>query len=135
MDKFIITFITLLLTLLLAKYLTNDDKDRVKINFQDKGIKCKCDLQDKKQTNTENFTNYTKDLEIEPPKIIENSIETSFNKSKQKEVNITAQKYYQKYYEYPLEPLNINKYEVYPSNQYKYLNIGSDKNKLLKNNI
>lgn len=135
MDKFIIVFFTMLTTLLLAKYLTNDNNEDVIIDFDNKKIKCKCNIDNKTKEMKENFTNYTKNLKIDDPSPEENTLETSINYKKQNEINITAQTYYQNNFKYPLEPLKINKYEVYPSNQYKYLDIGNDINKLIKNNI
>ena len=38
---------------------------------------------------------------------------------------------HEKYFTYPLEPLVLNKYKVSPVNEYKYLNIGNNIDKLL----
>ncbi len=134
MDKFIIVFLSMIITLSLATYLTNDkstNESDIVLKFKDEKIKCKCNIDDIPEQIKEDFTNYTKDLVIDKSPVNENIIITEKNLNKPKNVNMTAENYYEKHFTYPLEPIVINKYEVFPVNEYKYLNIGKDTDKLI----
>ena len=134
MDKFIIVFLSMLVTLTLATYLTSDkttNESDIVLNFKDEKIKCKCNIDDIPERIKEDFTNYTKDLIIDKPPINENIITSIGNLNKPKHTNITAKDFYEKHFTYPLEPIVINKYEVFPVNEYKYLNIGQDTDKIM----
>jgi hypothetical protein len=135
MDEFIIVFFSMLIILLFTNHITYHDsklEEDVILDFNNEKIKCKCDLKANSKDIKENFTNYKKNLKIEKPIINENIIISKIDDIKEtKYRNITAQAYYQKKFKYPLEPIVINKYDVYPVNQYKYLNIGNDTDKLI----
>lgn len=132
MNKFIIVFFSMLITVLFAKYLTSDkNQEDVILNFDNEKIKCKCDIGNSSDKVKENFTNYTNNIIIEKPPLNENIITSIGFLDEPKRNNITAQAYYQTHFKYPLEPIDVNNYDVYPINEYKYLNIGNDTDKLI----
>lgn len=135
MNRSIIVFFSMLITILFVKYLTDNDgklEEDVVLDFKNEKIKCKCDLKGNSKDVKENFTNYTKNLKIERVPINDNIITSAGNLKKPKHNNITAQTYYQKYFKYPLKPMVDTVSNIAPVNQIKYLNIGNDTNKLIK---
>lgn len=128
MNHFIIVFLSMIITLILTKQLikeTQNSKDII-LNFDDNKIKCKCDIKDSSPQIKENFSNYDKEIIIEKPEINENVITSIDNLEKSKISNITAENYYLSKYTYPIKPLEISSYEVFPFNEYKYINLGDD---------
>lgn len=128
MNHFIIVFLSMIITLILTQQLIKDTQNSkdVILNFEDNKIKCKCDIKDSNPQIKENFSNYDKEIIIEKPKINENLITSINNLEKSKISNITAENYYESKYIYPLKPIEISSYEVFPFNEYKYINLGDD---------
>lgn len=110
MDKFIIVFLSMIITLILAKYLTYYDHKDIILNFENKQIKCKCNLNDVKPDIKEKFSKYSKNIVINKPPVNKNIITSIGNLNNSKHINITAEKFYEKYFTYPLKPFVINKY-------------------------
>lgn len=128
MNHFIIVFLSMIITLILTNQLIKDTQNSkdVILNFDDNKIKCKCDIKDSKPEIKENFSNYDKEIIIEKPKVNENIITSIDNLEESKITNITAENYYKNNYFYPIKPLEISSYEVFPFNEYKYINLGDD---------
>lgn len=142
MYRFITVFMSMLITLLFTKLLleskesnTKDDTKDVILNFDNEKIKCKCDINNSNKEVKEKFTNYTKEAEINinPPDIDDNLITSIDDLDMPKHNNITAESYYKNNFRYPIEPLDESSNEINSFNEYKYLNIGKDTDKVIKN--
>ena len=138
MSKFIIVFLTMVVTLVLTNMILVKDniqtnsKTDVIFNFDSKKMKCNCDLSNVDNELKENFANLTnKKFVPKKPDKNENIITSIDNIKLPKHYNITAEKYYRDRFTYPIEPIEVTSYEVYPFNQYKYLDIGSDTDKVI----
>ena len=137
MKQFIIVLLSMVIILTFTKFLINETEKNnsqdITLNFDNNKIKCKCNLNKSNEILKENFSNFKKEFVPIKPEKNENIITSIENLNKPKHSNITAELYYKNKFIYPIEPLKINSFEVYPSNQYEYINIGNDTDKL--NNI
>ena len=129
MNQFIIVLLSMLVILILTKFLLkkdiNDDRN-ITLNFDSNKINCKCNLDD--PVVKESFTNYNNDLIVEKPSKNENIITSLENIDEPKHTNKTAETYYTSRFNYPIVPLQVNSYISLPSNFYEYINIGNDFN-------
>ena len=113
---------------------TNNNIESFTLNFPKKGLKCKCDMNeeenfesDKTPNNNnvvEKFTNYDKSTIEEPERLdrIYNIYKSPYDE--------TAESYYSKHFSYPFKPLDL-KITVQGSNDIKYKNIGNSNSKIL----
>jgi len=139
MYRFITVFTFLLMIILFTKLLMKSEEyknEDVILDFDNKKIKCKCNLEKNSKEVKEKFTNYTKESKVNITKpVINNNIVTSIgdldiaNRN-----NITAESYFVNKFLYPIQPLAIdNSYKIKSNNEYKYLNIGNDLIKVINN--
>lgn len=137
MNEFIIVFLSMLSILILTKYLLNEENNsnqEINLNF-DKKIKCKCNNKpdiskyNNKPDIKENFVNYNKNIIDE--QLLQNEDITKPIKEESKYTNLTAEKYFINNFVYPIKPLKVNNYVAFPSNAFKYMNIGNDTDKLI----
>ena len=142
MYRFITVFMSMLITLLFTKLLleskennNKDDIEDVILNFDNEKIKCKCDMNSNTPKIKEKFTNYTQDaeLDIKQPEIKDNLVTSIDNLKTPNHTNITAENYYENNFRYPIKPIVSNGNLISSFNEYKYLNIGKDTNKVIKN--
>lgn len=134
MNQFIIVFSTMITILLLTKFLLIEERNNnqdVTLNFDSNKIKCKCNIDN--PIVKENFSNYNKDFVVEKPAVNENIITSLENIDEPKHTNISAENFFKSKFNYPIEPLPINSYVIFPSNSYEYMGIGKDSDKI--NNI
>ena len=138
MNKFIIVRVAMIITLLFTRILLHENpninisgNDDIILNFNEEKIKCKCNLDDKSSDIKENFANIDKEFIFEKPEKSENLITSIIDTAEAKRVNISAEKYFSDRFSYPIEPLQIVNNDVFASNQYRYMNIGSDIDKVI----
>lgn len=138
MNKFIIVLVAMIITLLFTRILLHETpninisgNDDIILNFNEEKIKCKCNLDDKSNDIKENFANIDKEFIVEKPEKSENLITSIVDIDEAKRVNINAEKYFIDRFSYPIEPLQIVNKDVFASNQYRYMNIGSDIDKVI----
>ena len=112
----------------------NNNIENFTLNFPEKSLKCKCDLDNADDSNNANvndnnniegFTNYD-NSPISSSKKLENRI-YNIHDSPYTE---SASSYYEKKYYYPIKPLD-NEFKFEGSNSDKYKNIGTNTDKLL----
>ena len=136
MNHFIVVLLSMIIILTFTKYLItetpNTENQDITLNFDSNKIKCKCNLDNVEDSVRENFANFEKEFTPRQPIENENLIVSVANLEEPKHTNVTAEKFFSDKFSYPIVPLKINNYEVYPHNQYEYM-ISNDNN--LINNI